>query len=518
MRNDEDDKDPGRHECRTVLAAVLTVVLGLGIGVYVASMYLMRLRIPGDPGIVGDKGQAGPVGATGGKGSQGPVGVNGTQGRQGPVGEQGPIGLQGPRGWNCWDVNMTNATGTTAQCKGIRGVNGTKGSLGIQGVTGPTGAAGGLHCWDRTYTNNCTATNDVNEDGVCNTTDCAGDICDPSYNLTACPGPTGVQGRTGEAGPTGATGPVGTTVGPTGPQGCACWDIDCDGVITLNEAIAYNINGDGTLDYRDCTGTNGTTGPQGAKGLQGFPGPTGIAGIAGPAGVAGPIGPAGPRGPRGTVPGTTCTNVTGAPPGTCVNGTHNETYATGLQVKQEWFIAGSDLCYTITSPNNFLQGVLLETRNTVYRQAFTFNGVISGYPGWVAQVPDGATGTGTSTLGPYAGTAFIALNGVVLLNGNSPAPGCPDSVSAPWRINSPSVAPNSRIWYCDLFMKPSPYDLSYAFTFTFNFNSTKQTLDNVALTHIHSAKPYNYATFQRFTALPNGDPVLFTFDCTIMGI
>ena len=261
--------DKREHECCALSALCLLVVCLGATGVYTYFVLTQRFRITGDVGVTGDPGSDGLLGPTGAAGESGIVGVNGTTGKTGPTGEQGLIGSQGIRGWNCWETNETRISGNVSMCIG------PEGHVGVQGPTGPTGNAGdigsegGLRAWDRLFSGNCSAGNDANGDGVCNITDAAGTPCDPAYNISQCQGPVGYTGQQGILGPIGPTGPSNSTPGPTGPTGCPCWDIGCTGTLSLSDIIAYNVNGDGSLDVNDCIGPVGAVG---GKGVQGLPG------------------------------------------------------------------------------------------------------------------------------------------------------------------------------------------------------------------------------------------------------
>ena len=122
-------------------------------------------------------------------------------------------------------------------------------------------------------------------------------------------GPAGPIGPQGKRGPTGAQGPKGENGdrGPIGLQGEAgeaglmCWDLNGNGVGDLKGEGEVNedINGDGEVSVKDCSGLQGPQGNPGPKGATGAQGPQGVQGPAGPAGAAGATGPQGVQGPAG---------------------------------------------------------------------------------------------------------------------------------------------------------------------------------------------------------------------------
>jgi hypothetical protein len=281
--------DKREHERCAISALVLVTVGLIAVGLYAYYVLTYNFRIRGKVGEGGATGEVGETGATGATGQSGVVGVNGTTGKTGPTGEQGLIGSQGIRGFNCWETNGTRADGNVSMCVGPIGNTGGVGPTGGIGPTGAQGGAGGLHAWDVLFTGNCSGANDANNDGVCNVTDARGAICDPKYNLTNCRGFVGYTGQQGAPGVTGPQGAPNTTAGPTGPTGCECWNIRCDGTLSLADIIAYNVNGDGSLDVNDCRGAKG---PAGNKGAQGDPGFSGATGDTGPTGATGPAPPA----------------------------------------------------------------------------------------------------------------------------------------------------------------------------------------------------------------------------------
>lgn len=282
----------------------LMVAVLLGSGAYFACLWLFKFQVLGDKGVVGPDGDKGLIGAIGTTGLVGDIGVNGTVGKVGEQGDQGGIGLRGLRGQNCWDVNNTGAPGNVSMCQGYRGIVGIQGIPGDQGIPGPQGASGGLRGWDRLFTSNCSGANDANGDGVCNLTDITGISCEPGRNVTLCRGLVGYQGAKGHKGDTGDTGPTGNITGSEGARGTACWNLRDDPVITLQDPLVYNVNGDGAVDVADCVG------PVGATGATGDQGDIGAASF-GPDGIRGPNGSIGTTGVRG-INGTT--NLTGVLP------------------------------------------------------------------------------------------------------------------------------------------------------------------------------------------------------------
>jgi hypothetical protein len=95
------------------------------------------------------------------------------------------------------------------------------------GAAGPQGLAGtnGINCWDLNGNGTNDPTEDVNGDGLFNSTDCSVGIVGPQ-------GPAGPAGAAGAQGPIGLTGPAGA-VGPQGPIGLTgpagpTWQITSD--------------------------------------------------------------------------------------------------------------------------------------------------------------------------------------------------------------------------------------------------------------------------------------------------
>lgn len=109
----------------------------------------------------------------------------------------------------------------------IIGPKGDKGDTGEPGSAGPAGAAGvnGLACCDLNGDNIQDAAEDINQDGVWNSTDCKGPQGETGSTGEQGPqglqGDQGLQGEQGPIGLTGSTGPQGEQgiQGPTGPQG-----------------------------------------------------------------------------------------------------------------------------------------------------------------------------------------------------------------------------------------------------------------------------------------------------------
>ena len=76
-------------------------------------------------------------------------------------------------------------------------------------------------------------------------------------------GDDGAKGDDGDQGPQGSTGAQGPQ-GPPGADGTPCWDLNGDGIPNLPDE---DINGDATVDVKDCTGPDGPQGPPGPGSL-----------------------------------------------------------------------------------------------------------------------------------------------------------------------------------------------------------------------------------------------------------
>lgn len=165
------------------LYCVIVAVIIVASSVYVVATIHER----GPRGSTGDRGARGPPGDVGPDGFPGPAGFAGQSGPQGPDGEPGSEGAPG--------------------VAGPPGPKGIKGEPGVQGTTGQEGPSGsgaaGLNCWDRDGSGQCTATNDINHDSVCNWQDCQGGV-----------GATGATGATGAQGPQGPQGQRGFSPSP----------------------------------------------------------------------------------------------------------------------------------------------------------------------------------------------------------------------------------------------------------------------------------------------------------------
>ena len=170
----------------------------------------------------------------------------------------------------------------------------------------PTGSA----CWDNNGNRGCDlASEDINNDGVCDILDCKG-VAGP-IGTAGAPGPTGSLGAAGPRGAAGSAGPVGIagSTGPVGPTGgiIDCWDLNGNAIC---DAATEDLNGDSNCDVLDCKGTVGSTGSQGARGIAGPIGPIGSAGPTGLAGVQGVTGITGSQGAPG-ISGGECWDLNG---------------------------------------------------------------------------------------------------------------------------------------------------------------------------------------------------------------
>lgn len=327
----------------------------------------------GSDGAQGPQGPQGAVGPQGPAGQNGSAGINGTngihcwdlngngvcdlvtedrnsdgacnvtdcrgdvgaQGPQGPAGQNGSAGINGTNGIHCWDLNGNGVCNLATEDRngdGVCNVTDCRGDVGATGAQGPQGPAGqngsagingtnGIHCWDLNGNGACDLlTEDRNSDGVCNVTDCRGDV-----------GATGAQGPQGPAGQNGSAGLNGT-------NGINCWDLNGNGIC---DALTEDRNGDGVCNVTDCRGDVGATGAQGPQGTQGVAGQNGTNGLncwdlngngvcdvltedrnsdgvcnatdcrgdVGATGATGPQGPAGLNGTAQDVCGTVCTEL-----------------------------------------------------------------------------------------------------------------------------------------------------------------------------------------------------------------
>lgn len=103
-------------------------------------------------------------------------------------------------------------------------VNGTDGAQGPPGQDGVDGINGtdGINCWDLNENGNCDLPDeDINDDGVCNVTD-----CQPISGVNGTQGPPGQDGQDGEQGPPGPIVPL-----------CNLTDVECEGVMDLNNTF-----------------------------------------------------------------------------------------------------------------------------------------------------------------------------------------------------------------------------------------------------------------------------------------
>ena len=111
-------------------------------------------------------------------------------------------------------------------------VNGTDGEQGPPGVDGTDGTDG-TNCWDLDENGDCDLlTEDINNDGVCNVTD-----CQPVGGVNGTQGPPGPQGEEGPQGPQGPQGPP----GPIVPL-CNLTDVECDGEPLNCTVLKYDSN------------------------------------------------------------------------------------------------------------------------------------------------------------------------------------------------------------------------------------------------------------------------------------
>ena len=169
---------------------------------------------------------------------------------------------------------------------GLNGLNGLDGPSGPQGPAGPQGPPGsGFDCWDTNQNGVNDASEDTNNDGIFNASDCP----------VGPEGPQGPQGPIGAAGPAGlpgSNGINGSDIGPKGPRG----PVGIQGEPYVGPGGADGIDG--------APGPQGPQGPQGAQGPQGLPGLQGSAGPQGPPGIPGGLpGLPGEMGPMGSPDG-----------------------------------------------------------------------------------------------------------------------------------------------------------------------------------------------------------------------
>jgi len=225
------------------------------------------------PGVVG------PPGPQGEQGIQGETGAQGIQGEPGPQGEQGVQGVAGTDGQD--GTNGTNGVDGQDGATGPAGPTGPAGQDGADGTNGTNGTNGtdGINCWDLNTNGINDPSEDINNDGIFNTSDCQG------------PGGTGVDGIN-------------------------CWDLNGNGINDPSE----DVNSDGFFNATDCQGPQGDQGIQGVAGTNGIDGAdgqdgtngidgvdgqdgtngtNGTDGVDGQDGATGPIGPVGPVGPAG---------------------------------------------------------------------------------------------------------------------------------------------------------------------------------------------------------------------------
>ena len=101
-------------------------------------------------------------------------------------------------------LDVTEITSSQYICNGQAGAAGPQGPV---GAAGPQGLAGtnGINCWDLNGNGTNDPTEDVNGDGLFNSTDCSVGIVGPQ-------GPVGAIGPQGPIGLTGPAGPSGTVV------------------------------------------------------------------------------------------------------------------------------------------------------------------------------------------------------------------------------------------------------------------------------------------------------------------
>jgi hypothetical protein len=272
-------------------------------------------------------------------------------------GDKGDTGAQGPAGVSCWDLNGNGVCNLATEdknndtvcnvtdCKGEKGDTGATGAAGSQGSIGPAGS-NGLNCWDLNGNGVCNlATEDANNDTVCNVTDCRGpageavhgtngqhgldcwdldgdDICDINTEDMNNDGNCTVLDCRGQD-------------GAEGPAGVACWDLNGNGVCNPTSgsgptAEAFeDVDGDGSCTVLDCKGATGSSGSNGAAGTNGVhcwdlnqngacnlgsedinsdgacnvTDCKGATGAQGPAGSQGPAGATGAQGPAGVATG-----------------------------------------------------------------------------------------------------------------------------------------------------------------------------------------------------------------------
>jgi len=141
-------------------------------------------------------------------------------------------------------VSMTGCGGGSICLPNLCGCNGLFGAglLAIWLLQGGEVGGTGISCWDLNGNEVCDlATEDANDDGVCNALDC--------------------QGPPGESGQS-----------VPGVDGVSCWDLNASGECDL---ATEDVTGDGVCDALDCQGAPGPPGDDGEDGNDGPPGPAG---------------------------------------------------------------------------------------------------------------------------------------------------------------------------------------------------------------------------------------------------
>ena len=214
----------------------------------------------GAPGLRGLPGPPGVRGPAGPQGSQGPAGLKGPQGAPGPVGPAGPQGARGLMGLTgaTGDAGAPGAAGARGPSgppgpPGPRGAIGTQGATGLPGPPGPRGATGVsgtntvtgvttttgtttttttppaitppttlIACWDANANGVADPSEDLNNDGRVNASDCGNSGGNTAVLLPVTP--------------------------PTTTPLRSCWDLNGNGVADAAE----DLNNDGAINATDC--------------------------------------------------------------------------------------------------------------------------------------------------------------------------------------------------------------------------------------------------------------------------
>lgn len=194
----------------------------------------------------------------GGAGPQGPQGVpgqDGVTGAVGPTGPTGPAGPQGPKG----DPGQVLVLDGGA----IQGPAGPSGPAGATGASGPGVTTSVLSMLSPTCPTGGVRVTQRSDGGIV-------DVCNGAVGPAGPPGAIGPTGATGALGPVGPQGMTGS-IGPMGPVGSI-------GPTGATGAI-------GPAGPQGIPGSTGATGPAGSAGLAGPQGTIGPQGPAGPPGA-----------------------------------------------------------------------------------------------------------------------------------------------------------------------------------------------------------------------------------------